>query len=62
MRRAILIAIIFAVVTACLFAQETQNNRGGINITSSKTSAFVKQVGDVVTGRVEVEVLNETGE
>ena len=37
MRRAILIAIIFAVVTACLFAQETQNNRGGINITSSKT-------------------------
>ena len=37
------------------------NATGGINVTSSKTSAFVKQVGDVIKGKVEVEILNETG-
>jgi hypothetical protein len=33
---------------------------GGIRTTSSKTSAFVKQVDEVVEGKVEVEVVDET--
>lgn len=34
---------------------------GGINTTSSKTSAFLKEVRDVIKGKVEVEVISETG-